>query len=82
MNSHVFSPDHPTDHELQITPGAPIAEVAKRISANVSEEALQRGAAFANEITQRFISDFEKPGDKMAHVSTFLTVGDTVYITY
>ena len=28
------------------------------------------------------MSDFEKPGDKMAHVSTFVVVGDTVYMTY
>ncbi len=82
MKNNVFSPDHPTAKELVITPGAPITEVAKRISAIVSEEALQKGDAFANEITNRFVSDFEKPGDKMAHVSTFLTVGDTIYMTY
>ena len=82
MKNNVFSPDQPTAKELVITPGAPITEVAKRISAIVSEEALQKGDAFANEITDRFVSDFEKPGDKMAHVSTFLTVGDTIYMTY
>ena len=80
--NNVFSEDFKTLKELKITPGAPISEVARTITADVYEEAIKKGDAFANEITERFVSDFEKPGDKMAHVSTFIVVDDTVYMTY
>jgi hypothetical protein len=65
-----------------ITPGAPIADVAALISSNVEECCRNRGAAFAKEITDRFVADFEKPGDKMAHVSTFVVIDGMVYMTY
>lgn len=78
MKPNVFSQDHKTLKELTITPGAPIASVAGTIPAGETTN----GPLFAREITDRFVSDFEKPGDKMAHVSTFLVVGETVYMTY
>ncbi len=78
MNNNVFSDDCKTTKELKITEGAPIVEVAKTIAASETEN----GKDFANEITDCFVSDFEKPGDKMAHVSTFIVVDDTVYMTY
>ena len=77
MNNNVFSNDCKTSKGLIITEGAPIAEVTKTIFADETEN----GKAFANEITDCFISDFEKPGDKMAHVSTFLVVDGTVYMS-
>lgn len=82
MKNKVFTADMPTRKELVVTEGAPIATVARTITADVDRETRERGDRFAEEITRRFVSDFEKPGDKMAHVSTFLTVGDTVYMTY
>ena len=79
----VFTNDVFTDKELYIAPGAPIADVAMTIkSAEVSDEARAKGDAFASEITDCFVANFEKPGDKMAHVSTFIVVGDYVYVTY
>lgn len=78
MNSNVFSNDCKTSKELKITEGVPIADVAKTIVAGETEN----GKAFANEITDSFVSDFEKPGDKMAHVSTFIVIDGTVYMTY
>ena len=80
--NNVFYEDFKTSKELKITPGAPISEVGRTITADVYEEAIKKGDAVANEITERFVSDFEKPGDKMAHVSTFIVVDDTVYMTY
>ncbi|MBR2338741.1 MAG: hypothetical protein IKA63_04670, partial [Clostridia bacterium] len=71
-----------TAKELKITEGAPIADVVKTITADVSAEAVKNGDLFAQEITDRFVADFEKPGDKMAHVSTFIVIDDTVYMTY
>lgn len=82
MKRTVFSEDIQTTKELVITPGAPIETVAKTIPAVTEGPLYEKGAAFAKEIQEQFVSDFEKPGDKMAHVSTFLVVGDTVYMTY
>ncbi len=82
MEQQIFSEDVKTEKKPVITEGAPIASVAKTIVADVDKEAVQKGDAFAKEISDRFVSDFEKPGDKMAHVSTFLVVNDTVYMTY
>lgn len=47
-----------------------------------SPECAAKGKAFADEIAERFVADFEKDGDKMVHVSTFLVVGGTLYVTY
>ncbi len=82
MKNHVFSQDCQTSKELKIIAGAPIADVAKTITIDVSPEAIAKGDAFASEITDRFASNFEKNGDKMAHVSTFIVVDDMIYMTY
>ena len=78
MKKQIFSEDCKTERELKIIKGAPIADVAKRIPAGETEN----GERFSQEIADRFVSDFEKAGDKMAHVSTFVVLGDTVYMTY
>ena len=82
MKKSVFSKDYQTSKELIMAKSAPIAEVARTIAASTSGESVEKGDAFANEITECFVSDFEKTGDKMAHVSTFVVVDDTVYMTY
>lgn len=82
MGNRVFSEDVHTDRELVYSAGAPIAVRAGVISANVSDAAREKGDRFAREITDRFVADFEKPGDKMAHVSTFIPVDGTVYMSY
>ena len=82
MSRKVFSDDIFTNKELYISPGAPIADVAKTITADADAEAIKRGDAFASEITERFVADFEKKEDKMAHVSTFIVVDGIVYMTY
>ena len=79
---NVFKKDFPTTKELKFTESALIKDVAYTIHSNVSDEARKKGDKFSAEINDRFVSDFEKPGDKMAHVSTFIVVGDTVYMTY
>lgn len=90
----IFSPDVYTDKELIISEGAPIADVARFIdSATVSDEVRAKGAAFAQEISDNFVSDFEKTEalalagkvdakDRMAHVSTFIVLDGIVYMTY
>ena len=78
MRKTIFSKDVETTKELVFTPGAPIEKVARTIRAVKEGPLYEKGAAFAQEIRDRFVSDFEKPGDKMAHVSTFLVVGNTL----
>ena len=82
MRNAVFTDDIRTDRELIYSPGAPIDCTVRTITDQVSAAALAKGEAFAREIEERHVSDFEKPGDKMAHVSTFVVMGDTVYMTY
>lgn len=78
----IFSEDVKTTKELMITEGRPIENVAKTLTADVSAQVLEKGERFAEEISDLFVSDFEKPGDKMAHVSTFIVIDGTVYMTY
>ena len=82
MSNNVFSDDILTKKELKITPGEKIKNPARVITADVSEDAIKKGDTFAQEITDRFVSDFEKPIDKMAHVSTFIVIDDMVYMSY
>lgn len=82
MKQPVFSPDHPTSKSLRIVEGAPIATVARTISTAVSPDALEKGSAFAREISERFVGDFERPIDKMAHVSTFVIIDNMIFMTY
>lgn len=82
LKNQVFSENFKTTKELKITEGAPITDVAGTVPSDVSEEEREKGKAFADEIEEGFVSDFEKPGDKMAHVSTFAVIDGTVYMTY
>ena len=65
MTNNIFSADCKTEKELLISAGAPIADVARRLSSFVSEDANKKGDAVAQEIEDLFISDFEKDGDKI-----------------
>lgn len=82
MTKQVFSADFKTEKELIISAGAPIESVGRRIPAETREAVMEKGNAFAREISDSFVSDFEKAEDKMAHVSTFIVIDDTVYMTY
>ena len=82
MKNNVFSNDYISEKELMITEGKPIAHVARTITSDSNKDALEKGQKFAQEISTRFVSDFEKVGDKMAHVSTFAVIDGIVYMTY
>lgn len=82
MRSVFFSEDITTTKELVITEGAPIKNVSRTLSTETSAEVLQKGSDFSEEIAERFVSDFEKKGDKMAHVSTFKVIDGVIYMTY
>ena len=78
----IFSPDYATKKQLQTIAGAEIGEYRAKITSNVSETAKRKGEQFSEEISRRFVADFEKKTDKMAHVSTFALINDTIYMTY
>lgn len=82
MENKVFRKDHATNKELLVANGAPISDVARTVSYASDQKALDAGQRFSDEIRERFVADFEKEGDKMAHVSTFLVVGNYIYMTY
>ena len=82
MAKNIFSDDFKTEKELKMSMGAPIEDVARRIPASADDALIKKGNLYAQEITDHLISAFEKPGDKMAHVSTFIVIDDTVYMTY
>ena len=79
--NNIFSTDFETRKELKYLDHSRIQN-SKIISSNVSDELTIKGSEFAKEITQRFVSNFEKPGDKMAHVSTFVVIDNYVYMSY
>ncbi len=80
----IFSSDFVTDKERILIEGSAIVDPAAVIEAgDATSEAIAKGEAFAEEISERFVADFEKNGiDKMAHVSTFAVIDGTVYMTY
>lgn len=82
MTKTLFTKDFETEKELIIMPGAPIEKVSRTISSTVDEKLIKKGDEFAKEISERYVTDFEKPGDKMAHVSTFIVIDETVYMSY
>lgn len=80
----IFSPDFVTDKKEIVIEGSEILNFSRKIDAkDASSKALSKGEAFAKEIEEKFISDFENPEtDKMAHVSTFALIDDIIYMTY
>ncbi len=82
MRTTIFSEDTVSDRPHILYPRTPIAESQRIISTEISEEAKAKGIAFADEIEKRWVADFEKPGDKMVHVSTFLYHKGMIYMTY
>ena len=82
MSKNVFSDDFKTDKELIITPGAPINNLKRTFTSDVDSDTIKKGDFFAQEITDRFVSDFKKTDDKMVHVSTFVVIDNVVYMSY
>lgn len=79
----IFTNDVATDKPHVIIEGKPIENPSAVISANADADIKAKGDAFAREIEERFVSDFENSDtDKMAHVSTFIVLNGVIYMTY
>ena len=82
MSGKVFTQDIVTDKELKYANHTEITEHSAVLDVVTEGEAVEKGRIFAEQITNGFVADFEKPGDQMAHVSTFIVDKDMVYMTY
>lgn len=60
----------------------PIVNAQGAVTTEVSAEVRARGDAFAEAIDENFVTSFKKPGDKMTHVTTFVKIDNTFYMTY
>ncbi len=80
-NKDIFTEDVFTNLPLLTAEGKPILVKSATLCYDQNSKSA-KGEAFSNEIEEKFVSDFEKPNDKMAHVSTFAVIDDTVYMTY
>ena len=76
----MFTPDVFTDKELIYAPAGAIGNPA---AVPVPDQAaLKRGEVFSDAVEKGFVSDFEKDGDKMVHVSTFTFMKGCIFMTY
>lgn len=93
MFNTIFSDDFVTSKKQITIDGSRISESAKIISSESTKEQLFKGEMFAQEIFNSYVTDFEKTKklynagkvnivDTMVHVSTFLYLDDTLYMTY
>ena len=93
MADKIFTQDIKTENTPVVIEKNDICKYAGIISSEVSEEAKEKGKKFADEIEKRFVSDFEKSEklyaagavdekDTMVHVSSFVLIGDMIYMTY
>ncbi len=80
----IFTPDCPTVKPLMDLQGMEIADFAVKIdAADASRRMIEKGDAFAREIAERFVADFEDAQtDQMVHVTTFAVIDGMIYMTY
>ena len=88
-----FQEDFLTKKPWIIPARYPISEYSRIISSDVSDDIIEKGKMFAQEISDNFISDFEKSEklyqegkvneqDFMVHVSTFIVIDGMIYMSY
>ncbi len=79
----VFTPDVESEKEPKIYQRQKVAKFDGVIEADLRLNDEFRAKQFAEEIANRHFADFENPEtDKMCHVSTFVVVDGTVYMSY
>lgn len=89
----LFTSDHPCDKQPILLPRAQINNPSAVLGTDVPDECKRKGALFAKEIENNFLSNFEKSEelftqgkvdemDLMAHVSTFVIVQSTLFVSY
>ncbi len=83
MNKSIFKEDIVTKKQTIIYKRQAVSDFSAKIEADTELNKCDNAVAFAKEVNERKIADFERDGiDRMCHVSTFVCVGDTVYVSY
>ena len=79
----IFSSDVPTSKEPIVYGTEDVTDPAAVIEADTALNSDPKALAFAQEIADNTIGDFEKTGiDKMCHVSTFVYAKGNIYMSY
>ncbi len=78
----VFLPELDTVKPRLTAEGREILRPANTLTTELDAAQTVRSEAFTREIEAKMVTDFKKPGDKMVHVSTFVFIGDRIYMTY
>ena len=82
LQNPVFTENFPAGKEAIMIPKAKIETPLQVLDTNVPPECVEKGKRFADETDKNYITDFEKPEDRMVHVSTFLVQDNKIYMTY
>ena len=79
----IFTADTVSNNTPTVYEAVSVTDYAAKIEADTSLNSSEKAVAFANEINNNKIGDFEKIGiDKMCHVSTFLYANNNIYVSY
>lgn len=82
MINDIFTPDIKTQNPHIVYPCFKLEKGEHTVIEAVCDQS-EKAAAFANEINQNIIGDFEKENaDKMCHVSTFCFKNGHIYVSY
>ncbi len=82
MSKSVFTEDVVSDQARTVYERKRVTNFVKVIKADAERSKERRAVAFSQSVRDGFFSDFEKPTDKMCHVTTFVEVGDKIYVSY
>lgn len=82
MKRNYFTDDMAADQALSRIEKGVIENFSAVLDPRNSPEALAVGDKFSEEIRNNIIADFEKQGDKMCHVSTFVYAKGNIYMSY
>lgn len=89
----VYTPDVKSDNNPVILPNEPIRDYSVFVRPTDDKKAVELGDEVVREMAENFISDFERSEeycklhgesdpDTMVHVSTFVIIDGTIYMTY
>ena len=82
MKRNYFTEDNQTDKALINIEAGVIEEYSAVLAPKDCPEALAVGDKFSEEIRSSMVADFEKSGDQMCHVSTFVYAKGNIYMSY
>ena len=81
LENDIFTPDISTDKTPTVYPCVKTEKSKYKVIEAVTEQT-SRAIAFANEINENVIGDFERETDKMCHVSTFCFADNNIFVSY